>query len=250
MGLPTWQKCAPACFVCLYAIACVWSDWQQKRRQHPDFPGGHPPEYYPSLRLLNFAERTGYGVLSLRWPSTNVYVAQRYICLPNMSRLTHKNAIFSRNMSEQGELCSGKSIPHLILPGAPIDKKLRLVNYDPTSVIYHNRHTTSPPKSPTRHLRKISTPATTSPPTVKLRQNMSSMTPHIARYHQPELYIGLAKLTALMSISPKTHQNTNTLLGFHGASYPSGWLYPSESDLPRAKRISAIRSTVHEQSTF
>src|SRR5512145_132044 len=41
-----------------------------KGRQHPDFPGGHPPEYYPSLRLLNFAERTGYGAFSLRWPST------------------------------------------------------------------------------------------------------------------------------------------------------------------------------------
>ena len=43
-----------------------------KSRQHPDFPGGHPPEYYPSLRLLNFTERTGYGVLSLRWPSTSI----------------------------------------------------------------------------------------------------------------------------------------------------------------------------------
>ena len=43
---------------------------KKKSRQHPDFPGGHPPEYYPSLRLLNFTERTGYGVLSLRWPST------------------------------------------------------------------------------------------------------------------------------------------------------------------------------------
>jgi hypothetical protein len=42
----------------------------QKGRQHSDFPGGHPPEYYPSLRLLNCAERTGYGVLSLIWPST------------------------------------------------------------------------------------------------------------------------------------------------------------------------------------
>ena len=44
---------------------------KRKSRQHPDFPGGHPPEYYPSLRLLNFTERTGYGVLSLRWPSTS-----------------------------------------------------------------------------------------------------------------------------------------------------------------------------------
>ena len=43
----------------------------KKSRQHSDFPGGHPPEYYPSLKLLNFTERTGYGVLSLRWPSTS-----------------------------------------------------------------------------------------------------------------------------------------------------------------------------------
>ena len=49
-----------------------------KSRQHPDFPGGHPPEYYPSLRLLNFTERTGYGVLSLRWPSTLI------LCFPTL----------------------------------------------------------------------------------------------------------------------------------------------------------------------
>ena len=48
-----------------------------KSRQHPDFPGGHPPEYYPSLRLLNFTERTGYGVLSLRWPSTTLHVKHK-----------------------------------------------------------------------------------------------------------------------------------------------------------------------------
>lgn len=49
-----------------------------KSRQHPDFPGGHPPEYYPSLRLLNFAERTGYGDFSLRWPSTTSLVGHAY----------------------------------------------------------------------------------------------------------------------------------------------------------------------------
>lgn len=52
-----------------------------KCRQHPDFPGGHPPEYYPSLRLLNFAEQTGYGDLSLRWPSTKDTVAHAYLCV-------------------------------------------------------------------------------------------------------------------------------------------------------------------------
>lgn len=49
-----------------------------KGRQHPDFPGGHPPEYYPSLRLLNFTEQTGYGVFSLRWPSTPDIVCHAY----------------------------------------------------------------------------------------------------------------------------------------------------------------------------
>jgi hypothetical protein len=65
----------PVCAVC-DLIRCV--SVQQKSRQHPDFPGGHPPEYYPSLRMLNFAERTGYGVFSLRWPSTKGYLSQRY----------------------------------------------------------------------------------------------------------------------------------------------------------------------------
>ena len=65
-----------ACRLCV--LVCVHMQKQtnrqtphkQKGRQHSDFPGGHPPEYYPSLRLLNFAKRTGYGALSLRWPST------------------------------------------------------------------------------------------------------------------------------------------------------------------------------------
>ena len=61
----------------------MYKEGNEKSRQHSDFPGGHPPEYYPSLRLLNFAERTGYGALSLRWPSTNTSVA-----LPNCSLQT------------------------------------------------------------------------------------------------------------------------------------------------------------------
>ncbi len=38
--------------------------------QHEDFPGGHPPEYYPRLKLLNFIDQTGYGAVSLIWPIT------------------------------------------------------------------------------------------------------------------------------------------------------------------------------------
>ena len=33
----------------------------KKNDQHVDFPGGHPPEYYPRSMLLNFADRTGCG---------------------------------------------------------------------------------------------------------------------------------------------------------------------------------------------
>ena len=42
---------------CLTKCVCGSSHARgtQKSRQHSDFPGGHPPEYYPSLRLLNFA---------------------------------------------------------------------------------------------------------------------------------------------------------------------------------------------------
>ena len=63
----------PACKVrvVMSILALLETTKRDKSRQHSDFPGGHPPEYYPSLRLLNFTERTGYGVLSLRWPSTS-----------------------------------------------------------------------------------------------------------------------------------------------------------------------------------
>ena len=61
-----------------------------KSRQHPDFPGGHPPEYYPSLRLLNFTERTGYGVLSLRWPSTSIIP---FTTNPFISKQTYNSTI-------------------------------------------------------------------------------------------------------------------------------------------------------------
>ena len=53
-------------------MSAGWSK-MEKCRQHSDFPGGHPPEYYPSLKLLDFADRTGYGIFSLRWPSTLDY---------------------------------------------------------------------------------------------------------------------------------------------------------------------------------
>ncbi len=67
LSLSPWM----ACNAVKMSWAWIWP--RKKSRQHPDFPGGHPPEYYPSLKLLNFTERTGYGVLSLRWPSTTTH---------------------------------------------------------------------------------------------------------------------------------------------------------------------------------
>lgn len=40
--------------------------------QHADFPSGLPPEYYLHLSVLNFAERTGCGVLTLIWPIMHI----------------------------------------------------------------------------------------------------------------------------------------------------------------------------------
>ena len=67
---------------------------REKSRQHSDFPGGHPPEYYPSLRLLNFAERTGYGVLSLRWPSTLLSPSHSLLCLTTLNNPKPKKRPF------------------------------------------------------------------------------------------------------------------------------------------------------------
>src|SRR5512145_697068 len=78
-----------------------------KGRQHPDFPGGHPPEYYPSLRLLNFAERTGYGAFSLRWPST-LGIGSRPELYPTHTHLVrpyfdHISTIFRRLHMQMGD---------------------------------------------------------------------------------------------------------------------------------------------------
>ena len=43
----------------------------QKGQQHPkDFPGGHPPQYYPGLARLNFGVRMGSGAFNAVWPLT------------------------------------------------------------------------------------------------------------------------------------------------------------------------------------
>ena len=51
----------------------------QKNNQHVDFPSGHPPEYYPRLSLVNFAERTGCSSFRLIWPIKIFHIHLLYI---------------------------------------------------------------------------------------------------------------------------------------------------------------------------
>ena len=54
-------------------IACFPLLTYAKSQQHPkDFPGGHPPQYYPGLALLNFGVQMGSGVFKAVWPLTLV----------------------------------------------------------------------------------------------------------------------------------------------------------------------------------
>ena len=41
-----------------------------------DFPGGPPAQYYPGPTGINFADRTGYGVLRVVWSNALVKDAQ------------------------------------------------------------------------------------------------------------------------------------------------------------------------------
>ena len=92
-------------------VGSMYKEGNEKSRQHSDFPGGHPPEYYPSLRLLNFAERTGYGALSLRWPSTYTSVA-----LPNCSLQTSNfKPRTTANTTHRNEKTKKREIGHALL---------------------------------------------------------------------------------------------------------------------------------------
>ena len=71
-----------------------------------------------------------------------------------MSRLTHQNAIFARNLSEQGEACCGKSIPHLspIHPNSLIKNRDRVKyqisgNFPTHDTTWHHKITLPPPRS-------------------------------------------------------------------------------------------------------
>ena len=41
---------------------------KKQKLQHPDFARGPPPHYYPGQNVLNFADQTGCGALTIVWP--------------------------------------------------------------------------------------------------------------------------------------------------------------------------------------
>ena len=42
---------------------------KEKGFKHPDFPAGHPRQYYPGLLVLNFSNQAGWGVFTRVWPN-------------------------------------------------------------------------------------------------------------------------------------------------------------------------------------
>ncbi len=126
-----------------------------KSRQHPDFPGGHPPEYYPSLRMLNFAERTGYGVLSLRWPSTKGYLTQRYSYLPNLYHLCTnctgyhtKTQLFQETCPSGGSYLLGTSLVTFPSPETINIKNCHHGNLPKSWKFMHTTPRRTPPSRP------------------------------------------------------------------------------------------------------
>jgi hypothetical protein len=72
----------------------------------------------------------------------------------HMSRLTHQNAIFARNLSERGELCCGKCIPHpsLIHPNSLIKNRDRVKyhisgNFPTDDTTHLPKNSLPPPRS-------------------------------------------------------------------------------------------------------
>ena len=40
----------------------------EEKEQHTDFARGPPPHYYPCQNVLDFADQTGCGILTIVWP--------------------------------------------------------------------------------------------------------------------------------------------------------------------------------------
>ena len=76
-----------------------------KGQRHGGFPGALAPQYYPRPRLLNFANRTGYGVFRRVWPlandCNNITVYNILQIFDNPYRQSHHSVISQgMNMSE------------------------------------------------------------------------------------------------------------------------------------------------------
>ena len=55
----------------------------KKSQQHPkDFPGGHPPQYYPGLVPFDFRVRMGSGLFDAVWPLTKLRAACQSLLKP------------------------------------------------------------------------------------------------------------------------------------------------------------------------
>ena len=77
---------------------------EKKSQQHPkDFPGGHPPQYYPGLALLNFGVRKGSGVFNAVWPLTNIWgdvkVISKSIYTPKKNQANKKKHQVPKNIN-------------------------------------------------------------------------------------------------------------------------------------------------------
>ena len=45
---------------------------KKEKEQHTDFARGPPPHYYPCQNVLDFADQTGCGILTIVWPFVHV----------------------------------------------------------------------------------------------------------------------------------------------------------------------------------
>ena len=46
----------------------------KEKEQHTDFARGPPPHYYPCQNVLDFADQTGCGILTIVWPFVSLVI--------------------------------------------------------------------------------------------------------------------------------------------------------------------------------
>jgi hypothetical protein len=140
----------------------------------------------------------------------------------DMSRLTHQNAIFARNLSERGELCCGKSIPHL----SPIHPNSLIKNRDRVKYqISGNFQQTAPQdttKSPSHRHDRFSRQTSAEPATPQ------TFAEHVwgddAHYQLPSAEI-VYRFRKAYAAFVDLGQNANTLFQFIAAPRDRDWLY-------------------------